>query len=172
MNVLITGVSGSGKTTIASELTKRGYHALNMDQVDGLSAWVDVATREVAPDNRETVPGWLEKYDWRWDKKKLQELLDQDADTFFCGSSGNQAEFYSLFDNIILLEMNDHLIHDRIFNNERDHTYGRRPGELEAILGYYRAFQDTAKAAGAKVVNPDQPLDKVVDDILSETTAT
>ncbi len=168
MNVLITGVSGSGKTTIAAELTERGYKACNMDQAEGLSAWVDIATGEVATDNRETVPGWLEKYDWRWGEQKLHQLLSQNSDTFFCGSSGNQAQFYPLFDKVFLLEMNDELIQDRIFNYERDHTYGRRPGELETILGYYKSFQDTAKAAGAEVINPDQPLAKVVDDILKQ----
>jgi hypothetical protein len=166
MKVLITGVSGSGKTTIAAELTKREYNALNTDNIAGLCAWVSMETGEIAADAREPTPDWINRYDWHWNGEKLRELLGQPDDVFFCGSSGNQSEFYALFDKIFLLQMNDGLIRQRILNNDRDHNYGQMPGELEAILGYYKSFQDKATASGAVIIDADQTLKTIVDYIL------
>lgn len=171
MNTLVTGVSGSGKTALAAELTNRGYQAVNMDKVEGLCAWVDLATGQPAgPDfQRESADDWKGKYDWRWDMQKLSNLLHNTTDTFFCGSSGNQQKAYQLFDKVFLLEMDEPLLRHRIFDCERDHDYGRRPGEIEEILCYYKKFQDDAKAAGAMVIDAHMSLNEVTDQILAET---
>lgn len=173
MNSLITGVSGSGKTTIASELLERGYHALNMDKVEGLCAWVDLATGKPAgPDfKRESASDWKDEYDWLWDGQVLNQLLSETSDTYFCGSSGNQKEFYHLFGKVFLLEMDEELIRHRIFESERDHDYGRRPGEIEEILDYYQNEQDTAKSLGAVVIDAHKPVHEIVEIILAETMA-
>jgi len=169
MNVLITGVSGSGKTTIAAELVKRGHDARNMDAIEGLCSWVNLATGKSEPDNREKDPDWLVTHDWYWDRNRLFELLSESKNTFFCGSSGNQAEFYSMFGKVILLEMDAKLIKERVLNGNRDHSYGRMPGEMDAILGYFEDFQDGAKAAGAVVINAGNPLANVVELVLAES---
>jgi len=98
MNTLITGVAGSGKTAVGYELDRRGYDALNMDTFKGLCPWVDLSSGLSDPDiKRESAEDLLDKFDWLWDKLKLEELLGQTTNTFFCGSSGNQAKFYHLF---------------------------------------------------------------------------
>ena len=169
MKTLITGVSGSGKTTIASELVSRGYDGRNMDYIPGLCSWVNLATGIADPNfKRESANDWVDKYDWLWNDEVLTELIKESGDTYFCGSSGNQEKFYSLFDKIFLLEMNEELIKDRVLNNEREHNYGRMPGEIEAILGYYESFQDHVKAAAAVVVDASKPVSHIVDLILDE----
>lgn len=168
MNILITGVSGSGKTTIASELSSLGYHAINMDSVDGLCSWVDLSSGEFVPDGRELDSNWLETHDWWWRSEKLNELLAGTEDGYFCGSSGNEKEFFSLFGKVILLNMDADLINERILNNHRDHSYGKMPGEIEAILGYFENFQTDAIKAGAVVIDARKPLNEVVDLILAE----
>ena len=170
MNTLITGVAGSGKTTIAAELTKRGYYALNMDSINGLCSWINLSTGKSDPYSERISAGdWFEHYDWLWNTERLTELLKKSSDTFFCGSSGNQEQFYRMFGKIFLLEMDKQLIKERIFNNERDHNYGRRPGELELIFSYFEDFQDKAKASGATVINARKPVDEIIDVILSES---
>lgn len=169
MNILITGVSGSGKTSIAAELNKLQYDALNMDNIEGLCSWVNLATGKSEPDNRENDPNWLETHDWYWDKDKLVELLRQTVNTFYCGSSGNQDQFYSLFRKVILLEMDSELIRERVLNSSRDHSYGQMPGEMETILGYFEKFQDDVIRAGAVVINARKPLDEIVSLVIAET---
>lgn len=172
MNTLIAGVSGSGKTTLAAELTKLGYDARNMDSVEGLCSWVNLSTGIPDPDFKiESADDWLGKYDWLWDEKKLTQLLGETNETFYCGSSGNQEKFYHLFGKVILLEMDDQLIKDRVLGNERDHSYGRMPGEMDAILGYYKEFQDEAIVSGAVVIDAKKLVNEIVNLILAETVA-
>jgi adenylylsulfate kinase-like enzyme len=44
--VYITGVSGTGKTTTAKELQKRGFYVISIDEVDNLCSWIDQETGE------------------------------------------------------------------------------------------------------------------------------
>lgn len=170
MNTLITGVAGSGKTTIAAELTKQGYDARNMDDIEGLCSWIDLETGKPNPHfERESADDWVDTYDWWWDENKLRRLLGETASTFFCGSSGNQDKYYHLFDKVFLLETDDELIRERVLHSERDHDYGRMPGELEAILGYYKDFQNKAKKFGATVIDAHKPVADIVSIILSES---
>lgn len=169
MNYLITGVAGSGKTTIASELKKRVYDAINMDSIQGLCSWVDLATGLPAADGRGADQDWLKKYDWLWNEDKLRQLLGETDGAFFCGSSGNQRELYHLFDKVFLLKTDADLIQERVLDSNRDHSYGRMPGEMEAILGYYEKFQYEAVAAGAIVVDARKPIDEIVDTVLAKT---
>lgn len=169
MNVLVTGVSGSGKTTIAAELAKRGYDARNMDSIEGLCSWVNLANGRSETDNRENDPNWLETHDWLWDEDKLKEILQETDNTFFCGSSGNQRQFYPIFGKVVLLEMDADLIKERVLNNSRDHSYGQMPGEMDTIMGYFEEFQEEAKAAGASTIDAKKPLSEVVRLVLAET---
>jgi len=170
MKILVTGVSGSGKTTIAAELHNRGYNAQNMDYLPGLCSWVNLATGLSEPDFQITsAADWEGKYDWQWNRQKLAEFLAEDGTTFYCGSAGNQDQFFNLFDKVFLLKMNPELIRERILNNEREHDYGKMPGEVEAIIGYHQDFQEKAMAARAITIDAGQPLAKIVDFILGES---
>jgi len=169
MKTLITGVAGAGKTTIAAELINRGYDAINMDYYPGLSAWVNLNTGIPDPNFKiASADDWEGKYDWLWDDSTIKTLLQKNSNTYFCGGSGNQSKYYSFFTKIFFLEMDEALIKDRILNN-REHDYGRRPGELDQILGYYEDFQNSIKAAGAIVINPRNSIENIVDLILAET---
>lgn len=167
MNTLIVGVAGSGKTTLAKELASRGYEAHNMDSIEGLCSWVNLETGEPDPNfDRKSAADWQDKYDWLWDERRLKQIVDGTDGAFFCGSSGNQEKFFHLFGKIFLLEMNEQLIRERVLGNDRDHNYGKMPGEIDAILGYYEKFQQDAIALGAIVIDAHLPTSEVADQIL------
>ncbi len=140
MNILVTGMSGSGKTTVARSLHSRGYTAIDTDSATGLSVWIERSTGKpnynFEPKKAED---WVEKYDWLWDEGALRKLLSTNNVTYFCGSSANQEQFYSLFDKIYLLEVNDELLIHRLTQDNREHDFGKRPGELDIILGWYKS---------------------------------
>lgn len=167
---LITGVAGTGKTTIAKHLHIQGHNALDMDRVSGLGAWIEQVTGKPRPKEFETAADWVGRYDWLWDEKRLHELLDSEAKPiFFCGSSTNQEKFYNLFTSIFLLEIDDETLKDRLIHGERDHEFGRRPGELEVILSWYKGFQERTKALDAIVINATKSIDQIVEEILAYT---
>src|SRR3954464_12552946 len=83
-NYLVEGVSGAGKTAVATELQRRGYQAIHGDRE--LAYWGDPRTgRPVDPDTKP--PGAL----WLWDLEKVKAYIaSQDEPvTFFCGGSRN-----------------------------------------------------------------------------------
>jgi len=94
--VLITGMSGTGKSAVIAELAARGYWAVDTDE-NGLSELVSVPIDE--PTGLD--PG----QDWVWREERFRALLSAaDADLLFLGGcSPNQGTFYPQFDHIILL---------------------------------------------------------------------
>ncbi len=82
--VLLTGMSGTGKSSVIRELTARGYKAIDTDE-----GW------------SQPLPSGLQK----WREDAIAELLaTEDADVLFvAGCEENQAQFHSRFDHIILL---------------------------------------------------------------------
>jgi adenylate kinase family enzyme len=64
--VLITGMSGTGKSKLTCELAARGYKAIDTD-TDEWSEWVTAAG---LPDQS----GVLEEPDWIWHENRIQCL--------------------------------------------------------------------------------------------------
>jgi hypothetical protein len=86
--VLLTGMSGTGKSSVIHALSARGFKAVDTD--DG---WC-----EPLPDGRQ-----------RWREDAIGQLLDtKDADVLFvAGCEENQVRFHPRFDLIILLSAPD-----------------------------------------------------------------
>lgn len=80
--ILLTGMSGTGKSTVISELTARGYRAVDLDQ----PRW-----SEYGPDG-----------DWRWREDRVQNLISlEDGELLFVsGCAENQVKFYPQLDEI------------------------------------------------------------------------
>ena len=85
--VLITGVSGSGKSSVIQELAARGYKAIDTDWDPG---WERISG--------EAHPGILGS-DWIWREDTIQDLLNtEDADILFVSACvPNQGKFYDQF---------------------------------------------------------------------------
>ncbi|MFW5709738.1 MAG: hypothetical protein ACOCX5_05910 [Chloroflexota bacterium] len=74
--ILITGISGVGKSTVILELGRRGYKAVDLDQA-AYSEWVAVTDDSNTPGE----PVEPDR-DWVWQEDKVRALLKtEDADT-------------------------------------------------------------------------------------------
>lgn len=74
MRMLITGLSGTGKSTVIAALRERGYAAVDAD-APGYS-------HEVAVDHGE-VTGIGGGRDWVWREDRMRDLLEGDEDVLF-----------------------------------------------------------------------------------------
>ncbi len=97
--ILVTGMSGTGKSTVISRLAARGYKAVDAD-CDEFSEWVEVigdVDASVSP-----VDG---NRDWVWRADRIQALLStEDTDVLFVsGCAENMPKFFPQFDLIVLL---------------------------------------------------------------------
>jgi len=144
--VLLTGMSGTGKSSIIHELSARGFKAVDTD--DG---WC-----EPLPDGRQ-----------RWREDAIGELLDaEDADVLFvAGCEQNQVRFHPRFDLIILLSAPAGVLAQRLASRTTN-SFGRAPGELERVLDDLQAVEPLLRKVAIHEIRTTGSLADVVAEIL------
>jgi dephospho-CoA kinase len=164
---LITGVAGTGKSTIAKELRRRGYAAY--DTEEGFSYHVNKTTGERAVYPANPTPEWYEAHERVFNEKILENIFKKHADEnlFICSITANQAKYYPQFDKIFLLCAPDETVIHRL-GTRTNNYFGRKPLELQRVIGRRQQFEDELKALGAIVIDTTQPIEKVADDILEK----
>lgn len=163
----ITGVSGTGKSTVTKELNKRGVFAIDQDSKEyGLCSWKNNKTMKDARFEYGIGKDFLEANDWYCDIEKLKQILDENKNiAFVCGVSANQDRYLNLFDKVFLLQCSPEVLIKRIDGRE-DHQFGKDPSEKEHILNWYGEFEKNLINKGAITINNNNSIDIVVDEIL------
>ncbi|HAE36773.1 TPA: hypothetical protein DCX66_03600 [Candidatus Nomurabacteria bacterium] len=163
----VTGVSGTGKTTVTKELNKRGIFAIDQDSKEyGLCSWKHNKTMRNAKFEYGIGKEFLEANDWYCDIEKLKKILNENEKiSFVCGVSANQDEYLNLFDKVFLLQCPLETLVKRIDERE-DHQFGKHQSEKEHILNWYKDFPQNLIDKGAIVINNINPINIVVDKIL------
>ena len=167
-NYLIEGVSGTGKTAVAEELQRRGYHVIHGDRE--LSYRGNPETGEpldgLAHDSVTDNVTWAHKH-WIWNVDKVKSLVaDQRyANSFFCGGSRNFHHFIDLFDEVFVLNVDLDTLNRRLAGRPED-EFGGKPGERELIRRVHATKEDVPK--GGVVIDATAPIERVVDEILEK----
>ena len=92
--VLVTGMSGTGKSSALAELGRRGYRVVDT----GDPGWREY--REYVESSDE-----LHRGEWLWVEERITGLLDSDdgRSLFLEGCVRNQSKFYDRFNAVVLL---------------------------------------------------------------------
>jgi adenylate kinase family enzyme len=170
MKKLIIGRAGSGKSSVARELLTRGYDAYDADKVPGLARWEDAKTGQpTRPNDVAYIDS--SKFHWNWQTKKIDSLLASKPNLFLCGGADNDLSFASSFDQTFILNPSPRVQSQRLQSMQRsqENTYGTHPDMIPIVLAEQAELAAAAAEMGATVINADQPIDKVVDDILNST---
>jgi adenylate kinase family enzyme len=167
-NYLIEGVSGTGKTTVAEELQRRGYHVVHGDRE--LAYVGDPKTGEalVPPLNQSTTDAvaWGNKH-WIWPVYKVKALAADHHNpmSFFCGGSRNWDCFIDLFDEVFILDVDLETLNRRLAARPED-EFGGRPIERELVVRLHATEEDIPRT-GVRI-DATQPIARVVDAILAK----
>jgi broad-specificity NMP kinase len=161
-NYLVEGVSCSGKTSVCSELQRRGHHAIHGDRELAYSG--DPATG--MPTARAlTSPGERHKHHI-WDVRRVQSLVAEQSRraTFFCGGSRNFSKFIHLFDEVFVLDVDADTLKRRL-DQRPDDDWGATPEERQLTLKCHQSKEDVPKRG--IVLDATVPLSRLVDEILA-----
>jgi dephospho-CoA kinase len=165
--VWITGVSGTGKSTVRLELAGRGFRSFDTDE-DGIAAWHLRTTGEAIHDsdagNR---PDGFLRHRWAINRSRVEELalMARDQLVFLCGAVENEDEVWDLFDVVVCLVLDEATLRARLATRTTN-RFGRTRVELNAILSRNRTTEATYRGVGAFVVSAAQPVAVVADQIL------
>lgn len=169
-NILIEGVSGSGKTTVATELERRGYHVVHGDRT--LAYHGDPETG--APLDPAIAPSDDISFGHRhhlWDLDKVEALLTDTSHpvTFFCGGSRNVDRILHRFDAVLVLTLDRDTLEQRLRARPSD-EFGGTAAERAFVLTLHATGTDLPPTATP--IDATQPVDAVVDEVLQITQAT
>ena len=115
---------------------------------------------------------WLSQHCWAWNPARLDELIRATAPAtlYVCGGADNELELAHRFTQVFLLEIDEPTMLARI-DARQNNDWGRIGDTREHLRCRLPELQDRLRAFGAIPIDARQPLDQVVDAILSHTLA-
>ncbi len=167
-SILITGISGAGKSTTSHKLRELGYTAYDMeDDFDGLFTMLDKKTGQPMIDHDNTDLQKVQNIDWICDVNKLRRIIENEKSelTFYCGSASNIDEILPLFNIVILLAVSSKVARQRL-TTRQSNDFGRTKEIQDWLMSFQETWEQTMKDKGAIVIDADQELDVVASEII------
>ena len=138
--VLVTGMSGTGKSSVLRVLGERGHRVVDTD-TDEWSEWVGDG--------------------WNWREFAIDALLaGHDAGHLFV--AGCQGRFYDRLDAVVLLSAPAEVLLERIDARD-DNPYGKSDEERALVLRHLAEVEPLLRATATAELDASVPLAKVAD---------
>jgi shikimate kinase len=144
MRILVTGMSGTGKSSALDWLRLLGFRTVDTDEGD----WTE----------------WSEAdggYVWR--EARIAELLadDEGPSLYVSGTVSNQGRFYDRFDAVVLLSAPANVLLSRI-ETRTTNPYGKSAAQREVVLRDLAEVEPRLRRTCTHEIDATQPLAHVV----------
>ena len=155
----IDGLSGTGKSSLAVELTRRGYCAV--DSAAEFAHFGDPVTGR--PTDVQIRDNWI------WDLLKLRTFVRESSASpvFICGGALNQEHCADLFTHRFMLRIDDATMRHRLLNR-RTNDFGKTPEELAEQLELNRRAGVAGQGERWVIVDATRTIAEVADNITQD----
>lgn len=145
--VLLTGMSGVGKSTILNQLKVEGFLTVDLDN----SGWINYDVKEE---------------DYLMDTTKIIDFitLHEKEVVFLAGTTINQIHIYSYLDFVISLTAPLEVMKERIQNRENN-PFGKTEDEWSKIVSDKVTFEEQIFKSSDYVISTDKPLQDILKEI-------
>jgi shikimate kinase len=145
--ILVTGMSGTGKSSALELLAARGHRTVDTD-TDEWSEWVTLSDGTV---------------DWVWREPAIAALLagPRTRTLYVAGCKSNQGRFYPQFDEVVLLSTSPELMLERIAARTTN-PFGKDPVERARILDDLATVEPMLRRTATVEIDTSAPLLDVV----------
>jgi len=156
--VLITGMSGTGKSAVVVELAARGHRAVDLDTPEW-SEWIDV-------DPSDTLTPRKGK-DWVWQENQVRALLagHNQGTLFISGCAENMERLFPLIDKIILLSAPVATIMKRL-DARSSNGYGITEEDRQKVRELIALIEPLLRKSADHEIDTTRPVHATVDEIL------
>ncbi|MGB8384289.1 MAG: AAA family ATPase [Dermatophilaceae bacterium] len=145
--VLVTGMSGTGKTTVLDELWRRGHLTVDTDY-----------------------DGWKSP-EGTWDEQRMDQLLASNLDVVVSGTAENQGRFYDRFEHVVLLSAPLQVLVERV-SRRTNNPYGMTAEQQVEIARYLDAVEPLLRRGATHELDGQRPaseLADVIEDLVNRT---
>lgn len=145
--VLVTGMSGTGKSSALAALEELGFQVVDTDE-----------------------PGWTEWSDqdggYVWREERIAQLLAREdgPSLYVSGTVSNQGRFYSRFDAVVLLSAPPDVLLTRI-ETRTTNPFGKSPEQRELILRDLAEVEPLLRRTCTHEIDATQPLTTIVEQL-------
>ena len=136
--VLVTGMSGVGKTSVLEELGRRGWLTVDTDY-----------------------DGWV-LADGRWDERRMDQLLADEPDVVVSGTVENQGRFYDRFEQVVLISAPVEVLIERV-STRTNNPYGRTAEEQAEIAAYVETVEPLLRSGATVELDGRRPAGELAD---------
>lgn len=142
-NVLVTGMSGTGKSTALAALAERGFEVVDTDE-GPWSEWSDADGGYV------------------WREELVGELLSRPRERtlFLSGTVSNQGRFYPQFRAVVLLSAPTDVLLARLASRTTN-PYGKTEAERTLILEHIAEVEPLLRATCTHEIDTTQSIGEV-----------
>lgn len=139
-HILITGMSGVGKSSVLSELSRRGHRTVDTDY------------------------GPLMRADGTWDEPRMAALLSAAAPIVVSGTVENQGRFYDRFAAVVLLSAPVDVLLHRL-SVRTNNPYGKSESDQAEVRRYVRDIEPLLRRGATLELDACRPVGELADEI-------
>ncbi|MCA9356309.1 AAA family ATPase [Candidatus Nomurabacteria bacterium] len=161
--IYITGISGTGKTTLFNEFVKKGYSALEIDE---FSHWENRETGDRISWSPGASKEYLDTHRWVCDMGALNSAIQglQDENIYIFGVVDQNP--FDFFDKVILLQCSIETAFNRV-DKRSDNPFGKGEVEKQWIKGWKDGFESDLLDMGATPVSGEDDIESITQNIIS-----